>query len=42
MNLIRDIGRWLLMVAFLFFGIILTGFCLKFFYNIFMIGWRII
>ena len=42
MNLIRDIGRWLLMVVFLFFGIILTGFCLKFFYNIFMIGWKLL
>jgi hypothetical protein len=41
-ELIRDFGRWIAMVAFLFFGIIVAGFCLKFFYNIFMIGWRLL
>jgi hypothetical protein len=41
-ELIMDIGRWLLLVGMCMFAIILTGFCLKFFYNIFMIGWRLL
>jgi hypothetical protein len=41
-ELIRDIGRWLLLVIMAMFAIVLTGFCLKFFYNVFMVGWRLL
>ena len=42
MNLIKDFGRWIMLVIFCFFGLIVFGFCLKFFYNIIMIGWRLL
>jgi hypothetical protein len=41
-ELIKDFGRWLLLVIMTMFAIVLAGFCLKFFYNMFMLGWRLL
>jgi hypothetical protein len=41
-ELIKDFGRWLLLVSMAIFTILLAGFCLKFFYNVFMLGWRLL
>ena len=40
-ELIKDFGRWLLLVSMAIFTIVLAGFCLKF-YNVFMVGWRLL
>ncbi len=41
-ELIKDFGRWLLLVSMAIFTIVLAGFCLKFLYNVFMVGWRLL
>jgi len=41
-ELIKDFGRWLLLVIMAIFTIVLAGFCLKFLYNVFMVGWRLL
>lgn len=41
-ELIQDIGRWLLVVIAALVTIVLIGVCVKFFYNLFMVGWKML